>query len=154
MFEYFSKNLSRKFKFDWNLTKLTGTLHEDDVHLWQYLAQFFLEWEMLQTKVVQKIKTHILCSITFFSSENLDVYEIIWTNSVESDRPQMIIWRMHTTCWILQATDTHSEYVIVNVFSLQQWLRKRATVILCIHCLSCSFIHSFFHSLLLTTVTY
>jgi hypothetical protein len=26
--------------------------------LWQYLSQFFLEWEMFQTKVVQKIKTH------------------------------------------------------------------------------------------------
>ena len=30
-----------------------------------YLAQFFLEWEMFQIKVVQKIKTHILCSVTF-----------------------------------------------------------------------------------------
>ena len=31
-----------------------------------YLAQFFLEWEMFQTKFVEKIKTHILCSMTFF----------------------------------------------------------------------------------------
>jgi uncharacterized protein (DUF362 family) len=31
-----------------------------------YLAEFFLEWEMFQTKVVEKIKTHILCSITLF----------------------------------------------------------------------------------------
>ena len=36
-------------------------------HLWSYLAQYFLKWEMFQTKVVQKIETHILCSITFFS---------------------------------------------------------------------------------------
>jgi hypothetical protein len=35
-------------------------------HLWQYIAKFFLEWEIFQTKVVEKIKTHILCSITFF----------------------------------------------------------------------------------------
>ena len=34
-------------------------------HLWQYLAEFFVEWEMFQIKVVEKIKTHILCSITF-----------------------------------------------------------------------------------------
>jgi hypothetical protein len=33
---------------------------------WQYLAEFFLEWEMFQTKVAEKIKTHILCSVTFF----------------------------------------------------------------------------------------
>ena len=36
------------------------------LHLWQYLADFFLEWEMFQIKVVEKIKTHILCSVTFF----------------------------------------------------------------------------------------
>jgi len=29
-----------------------------------YLAEFFLEWEIFDTKVVEKIKTHILCSIT------------------------------------------------------------------------------------------
>ena len=29
--------------------------------------EFCLEWEMFQTKVVDKIKTHILCSITLFS---------------------------------------------------------------------------------------
>jgi hypothetical protein len=31
---------------------------------------------MFQTKVVEKIKTHILCSVTFF--ENLAVYETMW----------------------------------------------------------------------------
>jgi hypothetical protein len=30
-----------------------------------YLAEFFLEWEMCQTEVVGKIKTHVLCSIPF-----------------------------------------------------------------------------------------
>jgi hypothetical protein len=33
---------------------------------------------MFQTKVVEEIKTHILCSITFFSPENCAVYEIMW----------------------------------------------------------------------------
>jgi hypothetical protein len=37
---------------------------------------------MFQTKVVQKIKTHILCSVTFFS-ENRTVYEKMWKNTVE-----------------------------------------------------------------------
>jgi len=44
---------------------------------------------MLQTKAAQEIKTHILCSIMFF--ENHSVYEIIWTNRVELDRPQVTI---------------------------------------------------------------
>jgi hypothetical protein len=35
-------------------------------HLWQYLSELFLEWEMFQTKIVEKIETHISRSITFF----------------------------------------------------------------------------------------
>jgi hypothetical protein len=35
-------------------------------YLWKYLPEFFLEWEMFQTKVVEKIKTHILRSMSFF----------------------------------------------------------------------------------------
>jgi len=27
-------------------------------------AHFYLEWKMLQTKVVEKIKTHVLCSVS------------------------------------------------------------------------------------------
>jgi hypothetical protein len=30
-----------------------------------YLPQFFFKWEKLQTKYVEKIKTHILCSNAF-----------------------------------------------------------------------------------------
>jgi hypothetical protein len=35
-------------------------------HLWQYLAEFFLEWKTFQTNVVEKIKIHILRLLTFF----------------------------------------------------------------------------------------
>ena len=45
--------------------ELTGTLNEDLPSFW-CLAQF-LEREMFQTEVVQKTKTHILCSITVSS---------------------------------------------------------------------------------------
>jgi len=36
-----------------------------DIHFLSYLAQLILELEMFQTKVVEKIKTNILCSVTF-----------------------------------------------------------------------------------------
>jgi hypothetical protein len=36
------------------------------VHLWYYLARFFLEWEMFEAEFVEKIKTQILGSVTFF----------------------------------------------------------------------------------------
>jgi len=41
---------------------MAGILHENLKHIDEYLAEFFLEWEIFQTKVVEKIKTHILCS--------------------------------------------------------------------------------------------
>ena len=40
---------------------------------------------MFQRKVVEKIKTHILCS-TFF--DKCAVYEIMWKNPEQPDRPQ------------------------------------------------------------------
>jgi hypothetical protein len=36
-----------------------------NMHFWSYITQF-LEWVMFQTKAVEKIKIHILISITFF----------------------------------------------------------------------------------------
>ena len=74
-------------------------------------------------KILQKIKTHILCSIRFF--ENRAVYEKMWKNFVEWGRPQITIWRMHNACWITKATYTDSEYVMLTAFPLQQWLQER-----------------------------
>jgi hypothetical protein len=34
--------------------------------LWQYLTEFCLEWEIFQINIVEKIKIHIIWSITFF----------------------------------------------------------------------------------------
>jgi hypothetical protein len=50
-----------------------------NTHFLSYLTHFFLEWDMFQTKVVEKIKTHILFSVPFFF-ENRTVYEIVWKN--------------------------------------------------------------------------
>jgi hypothetical protein len=54
-----------------------------DVHVWYYLAEFFSEWEMFQTKVLEKIKTHILCFVTFFQKssrllDNVEKYGTAW----------------------------------------------------------------------------
>jgi len=53
---------------------------------------------------------------------NRSVYERIWKNNVEHGRPQMTIWHICIACWISKATNTHSEYVILVAFPLQQWL--------------------------------
>jgi hypothetical protein len=56
-------------------------------HLWQYIVEFFLESEMFQIKVVEKIKIHILCSVIFVS-EKRAVYEIMSKNMVRKETPQ------------------------------------------------------------------
>ena len=44
-------------------------------HLWKYLADLFLEWWVFQIKVVEKIKKHILCSVTFFPRKSFRLWD-------------------------------------------------------------------------------
>jgi hypothetical protein len=46
----------------------------------------------------------------------------MWKNIVQTDRPEITIWRMGIAFCIPKATNTHSEYVVLTVFPLQQWL--------------------------------
>jgi len=80
------------------MTSTTGTLHE---HLCTFMIiyQLFLEQEMFQTIVVEKIKTHIVCSIIFFS-ENRAIYEIMWKKMVQSDGPHIATPRRNYTIWM------------------------------------------------------
>ena len=49
-------------------------------------------------KVVEKIRTFIICSMTFFP-ENLAVYETMWKNTVQPDRSKTTVWRMRVACF-------------------------------------------------------
>ena len=86
-----------------------------DIHFWPYLAQFLLEWEMFQTKVVVAMKTNILRSVTFYY-ENRAIYEIERKNIVQRSRPQMTIWSMRIARWIPKTINTHLKYVILIAF--------------------------------------
>jgi len=46
---------------------------------------------------------------------------MMWKIVVELDRSQITIWHMRIVCWVPKATNTHSEYVILIAFPLQQW---------------------------------
>jgi hypothetical protein len=69
---------------------------------------------MLQTKVVKKIKTHILFN-NFFPPK---IVNDISTARQITDANK--IRRMRIARWIPKATNTHSEYVIFIGFTLQQ----------------------------------
>jgi len=74
--------------------------------------------------------------MTFF--ENRAVYDLMWQNIVERDRPHMTIWRMRVASRILTATNTHSEYVIIIDFSTAIIVAQTSlNVTLYMHCLYC-----------------
>ena len=56
-------------------------------------------------------------------------YEIKCKNTVQPSRPQMTIRRKRIAWWILRTTNTHSSYVILTVFLLQQWLHERTSTL-------------------------
>ena len=53
-------------------------------HFLLYRAQFFLEWEIVQIKVVEKIKAHFMLNNFFL---NRALCEIMWKNIVEPGMP-------------------------------------------------------------------
>ena len=92
-------------------------------NLW-YLAKFFLEWEMLQTKVVERIKTHIACSYPPRKSCRL------WHNVEKYGRAGQptdnnIIRPRRFACCIAVATDTQSQYLILTAFPRQQLITQK-----------------------------
>ena len=109
---------------------------------------------MFQGKVVEKIKIHILCSVTFFS-ENRAVYEIMsqtiwrigvayWINKpkrAKAQAPPPLYTHPNTRAHLRirmpsskrgRATHTHThthEYIIFIAFRRRQRLRERASIL-------------------------
>jgi hypothetical protein len=88
-------------------------------HIYENLAEYCLQWEMFQTKLVEYIKTHFIFSNFFF--EIRAIYEKMWKHMVNPERRQTI-WRICVACWISKATRTlahaHTEkYIRLYFFS-------------------------------------
>jgi hypothetical protein len=50
-------------------------------------------------------------------------------NTVEPERPQMTMRCMRIACWIPKSTNTHSEYITLIAFPLQQRLHERDSML-------------------------
>ena len=77
-----------------------------NIHFWSYLAQFILEWEMFQSKVVNKLKTRILCSGgNSGNSENVNAFELGkslfsgGTPSADWDKFQCLVPTKYSLLW-------------------------------------------------------
>ena len=94
-----------------------------------HLAKLFLQWETFQTKVVDKSKHTFVFNNGGFFLKKIVHLKIIWKKNIaESGRPQMTVWCMRVACWIPKATNTHSKYVIIIAFTLQQWLHEHISM--------------------------
>ena len=91
---------------------------------------------MFKTKVAEEIETYILRSITFVFL-NRAVYEIMWQNMVEPDRPQETIWGMRIVCWIPKATHTLTIYNTYCLSTATIVVRTRLHITPYLHYLSC-----------------
>jgi hypothetical protein len=64
IWDFWGENLSTEITFQSNLTRIAETLYDDLCTCMKTPRWMLLE--MFHTKVEEKIKTHILCSITLF----------------------------------------------------------------------------------------
>jgi hypothetical protein len=104
----FFENLSRTFKFHSNLTRVTGTLHEDQNTFFVIPRSLLLRIRNVSDRSCRENQnTHFRVNNLFF--ENRSFYKIMWKKFVELVRPQMTTWRMLIACRIPTATNTHSE---------------------------------------------
>jgi len=84
----------------------SGTLHEDPYKFFFIISRSNCSYneKYFRQKLWIKSKSTFCVQQHFF--ENRAVYEIMWKNTVQPDRPKMTIWRMRIACWITKATDT------------------------------------------------
>ena len=67
--------LSRKFKFDENWTRITGTLHEDQCTFIIIRRWILLRMRVFYVRFVQRIKVHLPYSIKFFSRKSRRLWD-------------------------------------------------------------------------------
>ena len=80
---------------------------------------------MLHTVVLDKIKTHILCSNLFLKSS---VYEM-WKNVTESDRPQMTTIRRIRIAYRINGYRHKIRICNTYCFRQPQWLCERVSMV-------------------------
>jgi len=80
---------------------------------------FILRMRNASDKIIEKMKTHILCSVTFSPKlyslwDNLEKYD-----TARQATDNKIMWSGHFACWISKASNTHSKF---TAFTWQWWL--------------------------------
>jgi len=92
-----------KIQVPLNSDKNNGHFTRSPVHIFHHMLLNVSQSEIRQN-LQRKSKRAFHVKI-FPPPEILAVFEIMWENTVQPDRPQMTIWRMRIGSWITKATN-------------------------------------------------
>jgi hypothetical protein len=137
IFEYFSKNCREYSNFQ---AKVTGTLHEEQCTFMIISCWILLRMRNSQTTVVEKITTHILCSVAlFFPRKPCRLWDCL--EKYDRDRQatdDSLIRHRPITSPMNKDTNTHSDYAVLLTFPRKHWLSECASLLsLYVCCPSC-----------------
>ena len=121
---------------NWSLIRIwheRRVLHiQTNVHLWSYLSEFFLEWEIFQRKVVEKIGTHICIQKLFAKIVPLmtECGQICYSKTDRTSEYNAA-WKRYAlhVGWRRQECRHTFRTCNSKCFSKQQWLRERASLL-------------------------
>jgi hypothetical protein len=111
-----------------NLTRITGTIHED-LRTLIISRQIHLRMRNVPDESCRENQNTQFTLNNFFSKFVPFMRYVEKYGRVRQATDDNIIRRMSFACWITKATDTHSEYVTFIAFQRQQWLRERASIL-------------------------
>jgi hypothetical protein len=83
------------------------------MHFWSYIAQF-LERGIFQTEDLEKIKTHILCSVIFLKKSFSLGDNVEKCGTVRQGTYENITWCMRFACWKNKVRHTHTHNMSAN----------------------------------------
>jgi hypothetical protein len=111
------------------MTRITGILHADLCTFPITSRSDLLRKRNVSGKSCKQNQNTLFMFNNVFFSANCKVYEMVRKNNVQPGTPQMTIWRTRMAFLIPKATNKYSEYAILIVFPLQQWLHERASLL-------------------------
>ena len=104
------------------MTRITGTLHEDEYMCFIVSHSVLLRMRNVLDKLCRENRNRGFIFSNFFF-EKRAIYEIMWKIIVQPDRLRLTTRRMSITRWITKFTHTHThthtDYVILIAFPRQ-----------------------------------
>jgi hypothetical protein len=127
----FFETLLREFKFEWNQTRITSTLHGDLFTFITISLPFLLRMRCFRQNLYRRSKHPFYVQYIIFQKSyrflgNAEKYGRAGQATVDN-----MIQHMPSAFWINKATDTHSEYVLPIFSTAKVVMRTRLSHVTC-----------------------